>query len=197
MKLLGKISSYDRIVAHLKKPAGTVSPLTAHEEYMLERWQKAYSLIRNYSVRAEAAAMLMKLYPNISRATAFRDVANSISLFGNISETTKEGIRHIAGEMIAEGYALAKIKNNEAAMIAAGEKYANVHGVNSNDPDIPDFEKLEPHTYEISLPPNAIAALQALVSNGSINLGGLVQEMAKHAEEAKIITEEDDRETEA
>ena len=196
MKLIGKISSYDKIVAHLKKPRGVASELTAHEEHMLERWQKAYSLIRNYTVRGEAAAIMMKLYPEISRATAFRDVANAISLFGNISETTKEGIRHMAGEMIAEGFALAKIKNNEVAMIAAGEKYANVHGVNSNDPDIPDFDKIEPHTYEISLPPNAIAALQAMVSNGAISLGGLVNEMGKHAEEAQIVNEEEQEDAE-
>ena len=187
MKLLGKTSHYDKILAYMKNPNAEISELTDHEREMLDRWNEAFSLMRNYNTTADAAAILMKRFPGLSRATAYRDCSNAISLFGDISKSTKEGIRHLSTEITRDAIQIARIKNNEDAMIRGAESIAKINGVNINDPDLPDFDQLEPHTYELSLPDNAIRALQYMIASGKIDLNGLVNTMAETAEDAEII----------
>jgi len=187
MNSLFKVSNYDQIVANLKDPEADTSTLTPHQQQLLARWNEAFTLLRNYHSTADAAAILMKRFPGLSRATAYRDCANAQSLFGDISQSTKQGIKHLSTEILRDAINIARIKNNEMGMIAGAKEIANVNGVNQVDPDLPDFSKLEHNTYNISMPENAIKALQVLISGGQINLGGLVNEMANHAEDAQIV----------
>ncbi|SDG67881.1 hypothetical protein SAMN05421827_109133 [Pedobacter terrae] len=133
----------------------------------------------------------MKRFPGLSRATAYRDCANALSLFGDIAQSTKQGIKHLATEIVKDAIGIARIKNNEVAMIQGAKEMASINGVNTVDPDLPDFSKLEPNTYNISLPQNVISALQSMITGGHINLGGLVNEMSKHADEAEIIKDDE------
>lgn len=190
MSLL-KLSNYDLIIAELKNPDGDASNLSLHQQTLLARWQEAFTLQRNGHSTADSAALLMKRFPGISRATAYRDCANALSLFGDIAQSTKQGIKHLATEIVKDAIGIARIKNNEVAMIQGAKEMASINGVNTIDPDLPDFSKLEPNTYNISLPQNVISALQSMITGGHINLGGLVNEMSKHAQEAEIIQEDE------
>ncbi|WP_090500559.1 hypothetical protein [Pedobacter terrae] len=157
----------------------------------MARWQEAFTLQRNGHSTADSAALLMKRFPGLSRATAYRDCANALSLFGDIAQSTKQGIKHLATEIVKDAIGIARIKNNEVAMIQGAKEMASINGVNTVDPDLPDFSKLEPNTYNISLPQNVISALQSMITGGHINLGGLVNEMSKHADEAEIIKDDE------
>ncbi|MGY4385649.1 hypothetical protein ACVWYN_002695 [Pedobacter sp. UYP24] len=192
MKLLGKMSSYERIVAYYKDPEGDVSTLTEHEQIMLSRWNEAFTLQRNYTSTSDSAAILMKRFPGISRATAYRDCSHAISLFGDISKATKDGIKHLATEIVRDGIGIARMKNNEDAMIKGGVAIAKINGVNLVDPDLPRFDLLQQNTYEVNLPPAAVSLLEAMIKGGSIDLTQMVDAMGTHAEEATIETEEDD-----
>lgn len=186
MRLIGKRSSYDNIIAYLKNPAGD-SQLTEKEKEMLNRWMEAFTLVRNYNSYADAAAILMKRYPGMSRATAFRACSQAESVFGDISKTKKDGIRFFASEVVRDAIQIARIKNNEAVMISGARALVEVTGANQDDPDMPDWNDLEPHTYEIALPEQYVAVLHQIASAGKIDLGELVNRASAVAEDAKVI----------
>lgn len=194
MRLIGKISSYDRIIAYLKDPDANIDQLTDNERKMLERRMEAWTLIRNYSSHADAAAILMKRFPGISRATAYRDCADAVSMFGDISRATKEGIRHLSSEIARDAINIARIKNNEDAMLKGAKALADINGVNTIDPDVPDFSALEPHVYELALPPEFVNAFQNLISGGRVDFSSFVNSI-DFAEDAEIISEEDNDES--
>lgn len=188
MKLLGKSPQYASIVAYLHDEKAETD-LTDHEKALLNRWNEAFTLMRNYKSSADTAAILMKRFPGLSRATAYRDISNAIAMFGNITESTKEGIKHLSTEMVRDAFVIAKAKNNEDAMIKAAVAIAKINGVNITDPDLPDFSKLEPHTYQQILDPVTAKAFQLLIKTGRIDFNMLVEAMQEVAEDAVIIEE--------
>jgi len=191
MKLLGSVSKYEKIVAYMSNPDAQVTDLTEHEQYMLQRWTSAYTMQRAYKSIPDTAAILMKLYPGLSRATAFRDCRDSISLFGDISKSTKEGIRNLAMEMVKDGAAIHKAKQDGDGLIKAGNTLAKVGGVNITDPDLPDFTKLEPHQYVLGLPDQLVNLLIEMGKTGRIDLTQVVNNMGNFAEEAQEVEEDD------
>lgn len=166
------------------------SELTGHEQQMMIRWNEAFTLMRKYTSTADAAAILMKRFPGLSRATAYRDCANAVSLFGDISVAKKEGIRHLTTEMIRDAYAIARAKNNEDGMIKAAVAIAKVNGVNLNDPDTFNWEELEPHTYELGMDEQMISALRSMIKGGKIDLTMVVDAMNSQAEDAVIVNDQ-------
>lgn len=191
MKLIGKVTSYDKIIAYLKDPEAGKGALTEHECKMLDRRLEAWTLIRNYSSHADAAAILMKRYPGISRATAYRDCADAISMFGDISRAAKEGIRHLSSEITLDAINIARIKNNEDAMLRGAKVLTEIHGVNKVDPEMPDFASWKDHTYVLGMPAPFIKAFEKMISGGVIDLTSVVNN-ADFAEDAVIVSEEED-----
>lgn len=192
MRLIGKITSYDKIIAYLKDPEGNVDLLTANEQTMLNRRMEAFTLIRNYNSHADAAAILMKRFPGISRATAYRDCADAISIFGDISKATKEGIRHLATEITMDAIGIARLKNNEEAMMKGAKAISDINGVNTIDPEMPDFDSLQPHTYNIVLPDGFLKVFQQMLKGGKVDLTHVVNNMAQTAEPAEILEDDED-----
>ena len=191
MKLLGKISKYDKILAFVKNPDADISELTEHEQKVMKRWFDAYNMQRNYRSVPDVAAILMKLYPGLSRSTAYRDCKDAISLFGDANKSTKEGIRNLAMEMVKDGAAIAKVKNNEDGLIKAGNALAKIGGVNVTDPDLPDFHKLEPNRYVLGLPPQLVKLLELMGKGGKIDLTQVVNNMGNMAEDAEEVEDDE------
>jgi len=191
MKLIGKLSKYDKIIAYMTNPDGELSELTEHEQQTLDRWQEAFTMLRNYKNTPDTVAILMKRFPGLSRATAFRDCRDAVSLFGDISKSTKEGIRFLSMEMIKDGAAIARAKNNEDGLIRAGVSLAKVGGVNVTDPDLPDFAKLETHKYVLGLPAQMVSMLQAMSKTGKIDLTQVVNNMSNFAQDAEEVKDDE------
>jgi hypothetical protein len=187
MKLLDS-SNYENIIAYMQSNESqdlTVSGLTEHEQQLCIRWNEAWTLIRNYHSTSDAAAILMKRFP-ISRATAFRDCANAMSLFGDLNKSNKEGIKHLSTEMIKDGAKIHRAMNDGDGLIKAGVAIAKVNGVNVTDPDLPDFKKLEPHTFNIVLDDLATRAIHYLISTGRIDLTLVSEAMQIVAEDVEF-----------
>lgn len=191
MKLLGKISQYEKIIAFMRDPTGDESGLTNHDKEVISRWNEAWTLIRNYHSTADAAAILMKRFPGLSRATAYRDCSDAISLFGDISKSTKEGIRHLTTEMVRDSVNIARLKDNEDGIRQGAVAIAKINGVNDNDPDLPDLSLLEPNTYEFALPDNVMQLLQTMVGGGRIDLTEMMNAMSNSAEDATIVNDQE------
>lgn len=186
MKLIGKLSQYERIVAYMTNPDAEISELSQKDKEVLDRWMEAFTMQRNYKNVVDSAALLMKRFPGLSRATAYRDCANSISLFGDISVASKEGIKHLSTEIVKDAIAIARLTNNAKEMRQGALALAKINGVNVTDPDLPDFNKLEPHTYEISLPPTLIKVLTEMAKTGKMDLTQVVNNMSNFALDADI-----------
>lgn len=182
MKKLGEKTSYDNIIAFLKDENAEVD-LTDHEKLMLTRWNEAFSLMRNYNSTSDAAAILMKRFPGLSRATAYRDCSHAVSLFGDITKSTKEGIRHLATEIIRDAIAIARAKNNEDGMIKGGVAIAKVNGVNLTEAETFKWDELEPHTYELALDPDIVRAMRSMIKGGKIDLSPVTDVMNSQAED--------------
>lgn len=191
MKALGKNTSYERILAHMREELAE-SDLSDFEKYKLTRLHEAFTFLRQWKTTQDAVALLLKRFPGISKATAYRDCADAISLFGDISKSTKEGIRHLSTELLREAAVLAKAKNDPEAMIKAALAMAKVNGVNITDPDAFNWAALEPHIYKYAVDPITLAAMRQMVNGGKVDLGGIVEAMNANAEEAVII---DDKES--
>lgn len=191
MRLLGKVSQYDKIASYMLDPEATIEGLTEHDKDTLDRWQEAFTMLRNYKSTADAAALLMKRYPGLSRATAYRDCANSIKLFGDISGSSKDGLRHLAIEMVRDGAAIARATNDSKGLIRAGLAIERIGGINKTDPDIPDFSKLEPHQYVLGLPPTLIQMLETMGKTGRIDLTQVVENMSHFAQDAVEVNDDE------
>lgn len=185
-KLIGKVSQYDRIIAYMTNPDAELSELSAHDQEVLNRWMEAFTMLRNYKNTYDTAALLMKRFPGLSRAQAYRDCANSVSLFGDISGSSKEGIRHLSTEIVKDAIVMARAKNNEDGMIKGALAIAKINGVNDNDPDLPNFALLEPHEYVLGLPDQLIGLLLEMGKNGKMDLTQVVNNMRHFAIDAEV-----------
>lgn len=188
MKLLGKTTDYDKIVSFMKDEIAETE-LSEHQQSLVKRWLAAWTHLQKFMTTSDAVAILLKTNPQLSRASAYRDCANALSLFGDIGKAKKEGIRHLTTEMLKDSYALAVKLSDPDAMIKAARAIAYVNGVNNIDPEAIDWEKLEPHTYEIGIDPIMIAALQSLIKGGKIDLRMLTEAMNSQATDAVIVSE--------
>ena len=184
MSKLLKDTHYEHIIAFLKDELAE-SELSEHERKMCIRWNEAWTLIRNYHTTNDAAAILMKRH-EVSRATAFRDCANATALFGDLNASSKEGIKHLSTEMIKDGAKIHRAMNDGDGLIKAGVAIAKVNGVNVTDPDLPDFTKLQPHTYTIGLDELTVKAILYLIKAGRIDLTMVSEAMQIVAEDVEF-----------
>lgn len=174
----------------MTNPEAEISELSEKDKEVLNRWMEAFTMQRNYKNVVDSAALLMKRFPGLSRATAYRDCANSISLFGDISVSSKEGIKHLSSEIVKDAIAIARLTNNAKEMRQGALALATINGVNVTDPDLPDFNKLEPHTYEISLPPTLIKVLTEMAKTGKMDLTQVVNNMSNFADDVDIVDDD-------
>lgn len=191
MNLIGNVSKYDKIVSYMTNADAELSDLSDKEKEMLDRWQESYTMQRKYVSISDVVAILMKRYPGLSRATAFRDCKDAMNLFGDIQKAKKDAMRNLALEMVRDGARIANAEKDSAGLIKAGLAIARIAGVNVTDPDLPDFEKLEPHQYVLGLPPQLIKLLENMGKTGKIDLTQVVDNMAGFAEEAQEVEEDD------
>lgn len=169
--------------------------LTPLQYEKLIRFEKAYTQWFDNPWWSETAVAkwMMDEY-QISRAQAFRDVADIKFILNSVQEAKKEWERYKANTYIDEGFKLAKDAVDKidvlkaTAMIAAGKAKDPVNRLNKNDPDKIPWEKIQPLDME---PVNDVSLLktkrkspkelQAEIANMFKDLDGI--------EEAEIIDE--------
>jgi hypothetical protein len=184
MRLLGKSDSYENIILFMTGEKEE-HELTEHEQARVHRLNEAWTLLSNFHSTSDAVAILRKRNPKLSRATAYRDCADAISLFGDISRSTKEGIKHLSTEIVKYGLSIARAQKDADTIIKGGLAIARINGVNVNDPDLPDFSKLEPHTYNVVLDDLTQKAILLLIRTGRIDLNMIAQAMQEVAEDVE------------
>lgn len=168
IKELGrKPTTKDRIFAYYLD--NSTVKLTSKEMEVKERWSACFSLLCQYHSPQQAVKVLMEKY-GISESSAYRDVRDSMELFGNVTDSDKQAYRHILFEFAMKIFQLAATKTDLAEMNRALITMVKIKGLDKDDPDIPDFALLQSNTYNISLESSQVQLLQNLLKKGVVDL---------------------------
>lgn len=144
--------------------------LNEKQDWIRKRWEfakaqfqkrKKFSAIRDAMVREFG----------ISTAQAARDMRAALDCFGDIDRIPKEAHRQRVIEMALQAFKVAKKANDADGMTKAGRLYHTAAGLDNDDPDRIDMEKLmQERVYAEVLDP----AIRELLLNFMEQAGGSI-----------------------
>lgn len=153
--------------------------LTYHQVDRLERINHCYRMLNKMRPAIEIVKKLIKTH-EVSQSTAWRDLRLTQQIFGDLRQPNKSFKRSIAEKMALDTYRMAEAKGDLRGMAAATKNYIDATGANIEDPEMPDFEKLNPNVYAIVIAPEAEQMMNAMLGQpGPVNLSKMYD---KHAE---------------
>lgn len=88
-------STFDKIQAYYI--VGEKISLTAKQEEQRLRYEETYTFLIKYKTRDRVKNLLCKKF-NCSRAEAYRNISETLRLFGNVNESSRKGLRHLLTE---------------------------------------------------------------------------------------------------
>jgi len=134
------------VKAHFQTPDR--SPLPKSKQEILNRARAAARILDKNPVRKNAVALLRALYPNISRATGFRDLILAERLFPSVRTFNYDLWNTFLRNSIFENIQRCKAINTVAAHEAMVREHANLLKVIGKRPEEqPDPNRDEPHQY--------------------------------------------------
>lgn len=171
IQALPRETTYDRIFAWYSEGDEYIE-LSEKEKEIQKRWEQCWLLLCN-GRSSERVVRFMTRIHDVGRSQAYLDVKNAIKLFGEVGKTSHEGKRHIYEQYAMKIYniALRKTPPDLKAANAALANMINLSGIDKDDPNIPDFSKLQQHIYNIGIDPQLVHQLLTFfVKKGAINL---------------------------
>ncbi len=114
--------------------------------------EAAWSLLVNYHSFEQSVPLLMNRF-DLSRATAYRMLNHATKLFGDVTQTSKQGLRHILYEYSMKVFQLAASQKppDLKQMNTAIKNMAMLKGLHAEDTSAFDAELLQAHTYMIQI----------------------------------------------
>jgi len=180
--LLGPVKNEteaDQIIAFLH---GKVTAIAAPLRKKLLRYEFAYDQRRLYKRKADIVQMIEHKF-SVSRQQAYRDINESEFIFGKSENSSKAFHRNLLLEMSMKNIEIAMKSKDSEVITKALLAHAKISGVDKEDPDLPDFSKMEQHNYFIQMP---IEYQEFLKNNifrkGAVNLDELMPNKPKFIE---------------
>lgn len=182
--------------------------LSSKELELCERYEVIFSIYCNTRSKKETVSKFIKLQSSkekpISVPQAYRDLKAAEEIFTPLRKYEKEFLRlTIIESCIADikgiDLRLRKPKSTSeyVALVALKDRLrqriSDVSGLENEDPNLPDFSKLEPHIFKISLPPQTMKFIKTLSKSSVVDLTQLGFEDAEFEE----FDSEEDEDTEA
>ena len=165
-----KDTHFENVLAsYLDESKIKLSPL---EKEMKNRWETAFSLLLNWHGREQAVKILKEQY-NISSATAYRDINRSLSLYGDITQSRKEGWRYIIFEYNQKLFQMATKDKNLETMGKCLDRMIKLADLDKEESAF-NPEKLQAQIYEINIDKTLKSALMAVLKTGNVDLNGVV-----------------------
>lgn len=184
-KRLPENTTFDRIYKYYIE--GSDFPLDEKDEKIRQRWETAWSLLLNYHSKEQAAPILMEKF-EISRATVYRDIQNSLELFGDVTQSSKEGYRHILTEYSMKTFQLAAKAGDYDAMNKAINTIVKLQRLDQIDPEQIDPSELLQKEYKLNLHKDALDIIKGIASQGKVDLTRIF----KPDQDAIIIEDEEE-----
>lgn len=147
----GTETALDRIRASYLEE-GAEERLNAEERTRKEQMEAAHALLTQYHSMEQAAPLLVSRF-GISRATSYRRITDAIRLFGDVTRTYKDGIRHILYEFAMKVFQLAASAKppDYKQMNAAIKNMAMLKGLDKEDSNALTPELLGSKTYVLQV----------------------------------------------
>lgn len=126
--------------------------LSESDRVKRDQIEAAWSLLVNYHSFEQSVPLLMSRF-DLSRATAYRMLNNATKLFGDVTQTSKQGLRHILYEYSMKVFQLAASQRppDLKQMNTAIKNMAMLKGLHADDTSAFDAELLQAHTYLIQI----------------------------------------------
>lgn len=160
--------------------------LTPRQDLIRQRidFAKGQFLARNtYMQIADAIVTEFR----VSIATARNDIRAAMQVFGDLDRVPKEAHRQRAIEMSLATFQIAEALKDADGMAKATKNYIAATGVDKDDPDLPDMEKLmRERIYVEVIDARMSDLLQQFItqSGGSVDMSKLFEAIHGKAEEA-------------
>jgi len=170
--------------------------LTPTENNLLERLEFAKASFIAMHDYSEVLQMLQEKF-NISRSTAARAVAKMKDIYGNLDEIPTSIKRQTAEQMALNAYKLALSDNNPDAAARAAAVYIKAAGLDKEQVEGIDIEKLQRDKVFVEVLDPAIrtAMLQMLKnSSGVMDMSKMFEEIHASAEDADFVEKNEDEE---
>jgi hypothetical protein len=126
-------------------------PITEKEIQLKGRWERMYALLNSDEHSPEEAVRMHCEIEKVSIAVAYRDRHNATVVFGDIGSSKKDAYRNILYEYAFSTYKAAKEEGNYKQMNAAIANMIKIKGLDKEEIDLPDPEKLKPSQQYIQI----------------------------------------------
>jgi len=174
--LITKDSHFEKILAsYIDEGKITLTPL---EEEMKKRWEAAFSLLLNFHSREQCVKVLQQQFGG-SMATAYRDINRALALFGDVTQTRKEGMRYIIFEYNQKLFQMATKDKNLEAMGKCLDRMIKLSDLDKDDA-LFDPDKIKAQSYDIIISKQMEKALIKALSKGPIDMNNLEAEDIPH-----------------
>lgn len=197
--MIPSLNSKDDTFDKIEKYYHQNGKLSEKEQEICERWELAFSIFsaqknRKVAVSKYLAVLAKKGKPQ-SIAQAYIDFRNAEKLFTPIQKYSKEFVRLVIIES-----AMRDVKSCEAMLHKkkdidvkswseimkvkdkAEKRIIDAAGLLVNDPQLPDFSKLIPSTFNINVDPKAMAMMKTFISKGTVDVTEVFKTMSSDAE---------------
>jgi len=156
--------------------------LTPKQERYVEQVRYCLGLLLKGYPQTTAIEMIEEEL-SCSYSKAWRLIRETEEIFGPQGEVDKRFRRYTASEMAKEAYAVAMSRNDPRNMISATNAYIKAWGLDRDDPEMPDFAKLDAPANILVIPDEVAERLNALPAGGAINLTNFLDTIAEDVEQ--------------
>ena len=160
----------------------TEEELTAKQEKYIEEVRYCLGLLLKGYPQTTVIEMIEEEL-TVSYSKAWRLIKETEEIFGPQGEVDKRFRRYTASEMAKEAYAMAMARSDPKSMIAATNAYVKAWGLDRDDPELPDFSKLDTPANILVIPDEVAEKLNALPAGGAINLTSFLESIAEDVEQ--------------
>lgn len=143
--------------------------LTEFQLEYLEQVRSAYSMILAVRSKKYIVNALQTQF-EVSIDKAYRIVRECSEIFADVAKVDKEIYRHTAIEMAKKAYRVAKKAGKARDMVSATTALIKAAGLDQEDADLPDFEKLNPSLIINVLPEGMEDQILDVLRTGVVNL---------------------------
>lgn len=169
--LHNEATPFERIAASYLQDDGDNHSLSERDQDLKTRWEAAFSFILNWKSREKTVKLMMQKF-DISKASAYRDIANALSLYGDITASRREGWRYVIFEynqkLLNKSYKRHEWKIVDKCL----DRMMKLADLDKEDaPFNPD--KLKAINIDIHIPGSMERALNKIISKGVVDFNEL------------------------
>jgi hypothetical protein len=154
--------------------------------YEVEQYERsvrmAYGMHLEIKSQKYIVGSLMKTF-NITQSTAYKVLKEAKLIFADLVEINKAIERNLAIEMAKESYRRAVLRDNTSDMVNATKALIKAAGLDKEDPDLPDFSKIQPSVIVPMLPEGMEDSILEMLQGGAVDLNKVPETIDVNHEE--------------